>query len=170
MPRSHPECLSGKTFVITGVLDSLERPEAEDLIKRHGGRVTGSVSGKTSFLLVGMESGSSKTRQVCLLVVFAGRNGWACALGPEAPMSNDGMYSAYHGKNSHRVAEWVFLRHEVAVITGDTHYDWVLQLAVEPPREQKYVSLWHMGMFALLYGYVCSTLWVYLLYCCVGPH
>ncbi|KAL2344012.1 hypothetical protein Fmac_005297 [Flemingia macrophylla] len=38
---------AGLTFVISGTLDSLEREEAEDLIKRHGGRVTGSVSKKT---------------------------------------------------------------------------------------------------------------------------
>ncbi|GAB2212708.1 hypothetical protein Drorol1_Dr00020689 [Drosera rotundifolia] len=46
-----PDCLAGLTFVISGTLDSLEREEAEDLIKRHGGRVTGSVSKKTSYLL-----------------------------------------------------------------------------------------------------------------------
>lgn len=33
IPRGHPDCLSGKTFVITGVLESLLRTEAEDAIK-----------------------------------------------------------------------------------------------------------------------------------------
>lgn len=61
----HPNCLKGKTFVITGTLDSLYRNEAEDYIKRHSGRVTGSVSGKTTFLLVGENSGNSKVNQVC---------------------------------------------------------------------------------------------------------
>lgn len=51
VPEGAPTCLAGLTFVISGTLDSLEREEAEDLIKRHGGRVTGSVSKKTSFLL-----------------------------------------------------------------------------------------------------------------------
>lgn len=51
IPEGAPECLAGLTFVISGTLDSLEREEAEDLIKRHGGRVTGSVSKKTSYLL-----------------------------------------------------------------------------------------------------------------------
>ncbi|CAI0447581.1 unnamed protein product [Linum tenue] len=46
VPEGAPDCLAGLTFVI-----SLEREEAEDLIKRHGGRITGSVSKKTSFLL-----------------------------------------------------------------------------------------------------------------------
>ncbi|KAG6789126.1 hypothetical protein POTOM_005216 [Populus tomentosa] len=47
VPEGAPNCLAGLTFVISGTLDSLEREEAEDLIKRHGGRVTGSVSKKT---------------------------------------------------------------------------------------------------------------------------
>ncbi|XP_050368525.1 replication factor C subunit 1 isoform X2 [Argentina anserina] len=51
VPEGDPNCLAGLTFVISGTLDSLEREEAEDLIKRHGGRVTGSVSKKTSYLL-----------------------------------------------------------------------------------------------------------------------
>ncbi|KAJ4826253.1 replication factor C subunit 1 [Turnera subulata] len=51
VPEGAPDCLSGLTFVISGTLDSLEREEAEDLIKRHGGRITGSVSKKTNYLL-----------------------------------------------------------------------------------------------------------------------
>lgn len=54
-------CLTGLTFVISGVLESLERSEAADLVKKYGGRVTGSVSGKTSYLVAGMEAGESKT-------------------------------------------------------------------------------------------------------------
>ena len=38
-PRGHPDCLTGKTFVFTGVLDSLKREEAADFVKRHGGKV-----------------------------------------------------------------------------------------------------------------------------------
>jgi replication factor C subunit 1 len=60
IPRGHPDCLTGKTFVISGVLDSLRRPEAEDLVKRHGGKVTGNVSSRTSFLVVGQHSGRTK--------------------------------------------------------------------------------------------------------------
>ena len=64
MPRGHSECLKGRTFVITGVLDSLKRGQAEDFIKRHSGRVTGSISSRTSFLVVGLNCGRSKTNQV----------------------------------------------------------------------------------------------------------
>lgn len=38
-PRGHPDCLTNKTFVVTGVHDSLLRGEVEDLVKRHGGKV-----------------------------------------------------------------------------------------------------------------------------------
>lgn len=64
LPRGHPDCLTGRTFVVSGVLDSLQRDQADDLIKRHGGRVTGSVSGKTSFLVVGTNCGRSKLNSV----------------------------------------------------------------------------------------------------------
>jgi DNA ligase (NAD+) len=54
--------LEGSTFVITGTLPSLSRREATALIQEHGGKVTGSVSGKTSYLLAG-ESAGSKLRK-----------------------------------------------------------------------------------------------------------
>ena len=52
-PRGHPDCLSKVTIVISGVLDSMMRDQATDYIKRHGGRVTSGVTGKTTFLLCG---------------------------------------------------------------------------------------------------------------------
>jgi DNA ligase (NAD+) len=50
--------LSGRTFVITGSLPNLTREQAEALIKSHGGKVTGSVTKKTSYLLAGEAAGS----------------------------------------------------------------------------------------------------------------
>ena len=44
--------------MITGTLPTLTRNEAKALIEKHGGRVAGSVSGKTSFLLAGEAAGS----------------------------------------------------------------------------------------------------------------
>jgi len=49
---------SGKTFVITGTLPTLSRAKATSVIEAAGGRVTGSVSKSTSFLLAGEEAGS----------------------------------------------------------------------------------------------------------------
>ncbi|AGA26889.1 NAD-dependent DNA ligase LigA [Singulisphaera acidiphila] len=50
--------LAGKTFVITGTLPNRTRPEAESLIKNQGGKVTGSVSKSTSYVVAGAEPGS----------------------------------------------------------------------------------------------------------------
>jgi DNA ligase (NAD+) len=50
--------LAGKTFVITGTLPGLSREEATELIQAQGGRVSGSVSAKTDYLLAGAEAGS----------------------------------------------------------------------------------------------------------------
>jgi DNA ligase (NAD+) len=49
---------SGKTFVLTGALQKYSRDQAEELIKERGGKVTGSISKKTDFVLVGEDAGS----------------------------------------------------------------------------------------------------------------
>ncbi len=49
---------AGKTFVLTGTLPTLSRKQATELIQKQGGKVTGSVSKKTSYLLAGAEPGS----------------------------------------------------------------------------------------------------------------
>ena len=50
--------LAGKTFVITGTLPSLSREQATELIESAGGKVAGSVSQKTTYLVAGTDSGS----------------------------------------------------------------------------------------------------------------
>ena len=54
--------LAGKTFVLTGTLPTMSRQEAADLITAHGGKVTGSVSKKTSYLVAGEAAGSKLTK------------------------------------------------------------------------------------------------------------
>jgi DNA ligase (NAD+) len=53
-----PGPLAGKTFVITGTLPTMSREEATKAIEERGGKVSGSVSKKTSYVLVGEEAGS----------------------------------------------------------------------------------------------------------------
>ena len=53
-----PRPLDGKSIVLTGSLRRLTRDQARDLVLRLGGRVTGSVSKKTDYVVVGEEPGS----------------------------------------------------------------------------------------------------------------
>jgi DNA ligase (NAD+) len=53
-----PQPLAGKAFVITGSFASMSREEAQAKIEALGGKVTGSVSKKTNFLVVGADAGS----------------------------------------------------------------------------------------------------------------
>ena len=53
---------AGLTFCITGTLPGMDRNEATALIESYGGKVTGSVSGKTSYLLAGEAAGSKETK------------------------------------------------------------------------------------------------------------
>jgi DNA ligase (NAD+) len=53
-----PRPLEGKTLVLTGGLATLSRDQAKDLVLRLGGRITGSVSKKTNYVIVGEDAGS----------------------------------------------------------------------------------------------------------------
>jgi DNA ligase (NAD+) len=54
--------LAGKTFVLTGTLSGMTRDEAKDKIQAAGGKVTGSVSKKTDFVVYGDKAGSKLTK------------------------------------------------------------------------------------------------------------
>ncbi|MEY3392708.1 MAG: hypothetical protein RLZZ322_1557, partial [Verrucomicrobiota bacterium] len=54
--------VAGKTFVLTGTLPTLGRDEARDLIEKAGGKVSGSVSKKTDYVVAGEEAGSKLTK------------------------------------------------------------------------------------------------------------
>ncbi len=66
--------LSGKKFVITGTLSSFSRSEAEARIKASGGAVSGSVSAKTDYLVLGAEPGSKldKARELGVKILDEG--------------------------------------------------------------------------------------------------
>ena len=56
--------LAGQVFVLTGALPSLSRDEAKELIERQGGKVAGSVSKKTHYVIAGADAGSKLDRAI----------------------------------------------------------------------------------------------------------
>jgi DNA ligase (NAD+) len=61
-----PQPFLGKTFVLTGTLPTLTRDAAKDIIEQAGGKVAGSVSKKTDYVVVGAEAGSKLTKAEAL--------------------------------------------------------------------------------------------------------
>jgi DNA ligase (NAD+) len=57
-----PKPLEGKTFVLTGTLPTMKRGQAQELIEAAGGKVSGSVSKKTSYVVAGSDAGSKLTK------------------------------------------------------------------------------------------------------------
>jgi DNA ligase (NAD+) len=74
--------LAAKTFVLTGTLASLTREEATELIVAAGGKVTGSVSKKTDYVVAGDEPGSKLTKAEQLGVTILDENGLRKLLAP----------------------------------------------------------------------------------------
>jgi DNA ligase (NAD+) len=70
-PPSGPQALHDKTFVLTGTLVSLTRDAATDAILQRGGKVSGSVSKKTDYVVAGAEAGSKlkKAEQLGLAIL-----------------------------------------------------------------------------------------------------
>ncbi|MDP1717957.1 MAG: BRCT domain-containing protein, partial [Burkholderiales bacterium] len=67
--------MSGRTFVLTGALPNLSRDEAKERIEAKGGRVTGSVSKKTDFVVVGADPGSKHDKAVELGITVLDEEG-----------------------------------------------------------------------------------------------
>jgi replication factor C subunit 1 len=64
IPTGAEDCLAGLTFVFTGLLETISREAGQELVKRHGGRVTGTPSSKTSYVVLGSDAGPSKLEKI----------------------------------------------------------------------------------------------------------
>ncbi|KAF1809182.1 DNA replication factor C, large subunit [Eremomyces bilateralis CBS 781.70] len=64
IPTGAENCLAGLTFVFTGLLQYMERDVAQNLVKRHGGKVTTAPSGKTSYVVLGSDAGPKKLETI----------------------------------------------------------------------------------------------------------
>ena len=73
---SHNSKLSGKTIVFTGTLDTFTRGEAKVRAESMGAKVSGSLSKKTDFIVVGMESGAKSKRALELGVTVLSESDW----------------------------------------------------------------------------------------------
>ena len=73
--------LAGKTFVLTGTLAHYTRDEAKKLIEDAGGRVSGSVSKKTDYVVAGADAGSKLDKAKELNVAVVDEKGLDALLG-----------------------------------------------------------------------------------------
>jgi DNA ligase (NAD+) len=73
-PRAEKRVLEGQTVVVTGTLERFERKEIEELIQKLGGKASGSVSKKTSFVVAGESAGSKleKAKELGVAVLSEG--------------------------------------------------------------------------------------------------
>jgi DNA ligase (NAD+) len=71
LANAAPQPLAGRTLVLTGTLPTLSRDQAKDMIEAAGGKVSGSVSKKTHFVVAGAEAGSKldKARELGLTIL-----------------------------------------------------------------------------------------------------
>jgi len=84
-PQAHREeaagnLFSGMTFVLTGTLPTLTRAQAEEMIRKNGGKATGSVSKKTSVVLAGESAGSKLEKARSLGVRIMDENEFLAAI------------------------------------------------------------------------------------------
>ena len=85
VPEDSDDALAGKTFVLTGALSAMTRQEAGEAIMKRGGKVSGSVSKKTSYVVAGEAAGSKYDKAVELGIPILDEAGLLALLKPGAP-------------------------------------------------------------------------------------
>ena len=87
--RSQPHPLAGKVFVLTGTLEGMTRDEARARIQAAGGKVSGSVSGKTDYVVAGENPGSKLRKAQQLEVAVIDESGLIEKLAAGTPPAGD---------------------------------------------------------------------------------
>jgi DNA ligase (NAD+) len=90
----HSDLLAGRTFVLTGTLPTLTREAAADLIVAHGGKVTDSVSKKTSYVVAGAAAGSKLARAAALGVPVLDQDGLLALVAAETVLQDGAAASS----------------------------------------------------------------------------
>ena len=88
-PQQTPGMLSGKSFVLTGTLPTLSRDQAAQKIEASGGKVAGSVSSKTDFVVAGLEAGSKLVKAQSLGITILDEPGLLALLEQNAASANE---------------------------------------------------------------------------------
>jgi DNA ligase (NAD+) len=81
---------TGKTFVFTGTLETMSRPDAEALVRRLGGKSASSVSAKTDYVIAGPGAGSKLERARKLKVAILDEEQFLALVGPPPPVQAGG--------------------------------------------------------------------------------
>lgn len=87
--QQHGGILQGKTLVLTGTLPTMSRDDAKALIEAAGGKVSGSVSKKTDFVVAGAEAGSKLEKAASLGVVILDESGLTALLSGQGDLGHD---------------------------------------------------------------------------------
>lgn len=85
---SHASAFAGKTFVLTGTLPTLKRDQAQAMIETAGGKVSGSVSAKTSYVVAGAEAGSKLEKAQQLNIPILDESALLAMLQPSQNMAD----------------------------------------------------------------------------------
>ena len=87
---SEPRTLDGVTVVVTGTLDGFSREQAAEAVQARGGRVSGSVSKKTSYVVAGDNPGSKYDKALQLGVPVLDEAAFRALLESGPPPAGDG--------------------------------------------------------------------------------
>ena len=84
--KTQSSLFAGKTFVLTGTLPTLKRDQAQAMIETAGGKVSGSVSAKTSYVVAGAEAGSKLEKALALNIPVLDESAFMAMLQPSAEL------------------------------------------------------------------------------------